>query len=301
MMESFVGESLVCGLIGTSIAKSLTPAMHEREGRAHGLNYVYRIVDTEALALSANDLPRLVGTAADLGFRGLNITHPFKQQVVDLLDELSDDAARLGAVNTVLFRDGKKIGHNTDWSGFGRSFELGLSGVATGDVVQIGAGGAGAAVAYAMASNGVGRLTVVDSDTGRARSASAALAGLFPATEFASAGPDQLARLLARADGVVHATPVGMAAHPGVAFDPALLRSESWVAEVVYRPARTELLAAAAHRGCRTLSGTGMAVHQAADAFEIFTGLPADAARMTAHMKELIESEDSAALAGAAS
>lgn len=294
-------ESLVCGLIGTGIGKSLTPAMHEREGAAQGMSYVYRIVDIDALGLSVDDLPRLVNTAADLGFRGLNITHPCKQLVIDVLDELSADASRLGAVNTVLFDQGKKIGHNTDWSGFGRSFEIGLSGVDTDNVLQVGAGGAGAAVAYAMASRGVGKLTVVDADSARSRQATDTLAALFPATEFVPAAPDLIAHLLTEADGVVHATPVGMAAHPGVAFDPALLRPDSWVAEVVYRPAETELLVAAAARGCRTLSGTGMAVHQAADAFEIFTGRPADSVRMTAHMKELIGLEEGAALAGAAS
>ncbi len=294
-------ESLVCGLIGTGIGKSLTPAMHEREGAAQGLRYVYRIVDIEALALTVDDLPRLVDTAADLGFRGLNITHPFKQSVIDVLDELSDDAAKLGAVNTVLFDRGKKIGHNTDWSGFGRSFELGLAGVRMEQVVQIGAGGAGAAVAYALASKGVRTLTVIDADPGRARSAARSLESMFPATEFAAAGPADIAGVLAAADGVVHATPVGMVAHPGVAFDPSLLRPQTWVAEVVYRPAKTELLSAAESRGCRTLSGTGMAVHQAADAFEIFTGRPADAVRMSAHMQELIGREDTTSLAGALS
>lgn len=295
-----MGESLVCGLIGTGIGKSLTPALHEREGTAQGLNYVYRIVDLGAATLSVDDLPRLVSTAADLGFRGLNITHPCKQLVIDVLDELSADAARLGAVNTVLFQDGKKIGHNTDWSGFGRSFDLGLAGARTDNVVQIGAGGAGAAVAYALASKGVRTLTLIDADPDRAVSTTSSLASMFPATEFVPASPADIERLFTAADGVVHATPVGMAAHPGVAFDPSVLRPAMWVAEVVYRPAETELLTAAAALGCRTLSGTGMAVHQAADAFAIFTGLPADAVRMTAHMKELIGLEDAAAFAGAA-
>lgn len=293
-----MGESLVCGLIGTGIARSLTPAMHEREGAAQGLRYVYRIVDLDASALSVDDLPRLVDTAAELGFRGLNITHPCKQSVIPLLDELSEDASRLGAVNTVLFDEGKKIGHNTDWSGFGRSFELGLAGANTDRIVQLGAGGAGAAVAYAVASKGVPQLTVVDADLDRARSLTDSLAALFPATEFLAGEPADLPRSIAAADGVVHATPIGMAAHPGTAFDPAMLRPDMWVAEVVYRPAETELLRAAAARGCRTLSGTGMAVHQAADAFEIFTRRPADADRMTAHMRELIDVEDAAALTG---
>nr|WP_296772307.1 shikimate dehydrogenase [Rhodococcus sp. (in: high G+C Gram-positive bacteria)] len=298
-----MAESLVCGLIGTGIGRSLTPAMHEREGAAQGLRYVYRIIDLDARGLTVDDLPRLVDTAADLGFRGLNITHPCKQRVIPLLDDLSDDAARLGAVNTVLFDGGKKIGHNTDWSGFGRSFDTGLTGASIGSVVQVGAGGAGAAVAYAIASRGAGQLTVIDADISRASELTASMASLFPDVEFVAGTPAEIERSLGVADGVVHATPIGMAAHPGTAFDPALLRTSMWVAEVVYRPAQTELLTAAAALGARTLSGTGMAVHQAADAFEIFTGLPANADRMITHMQELIAFEDTVAstLAGASS
>lgn len=292
-------ESMVCGLIGTGITRSLTPAMHEREGSAQGLRYTYRIIDLDTRGLGVDDLPRLVNTAADLGFRGLNITHPCKQLVIPLLDELSDDAARLGAVNTVLFDGDRKIGHNTDWSGFGRAFDLGLPGASSRDVVQLGAGGAGAAVAYAVASRGAERLTVLDPDVGRARALTDSLAPLFPATAMVPGTPGDIAGAAVAADGLVHATPIGMAAHPGIAFDPNLLRPQMWVAEVVYRPAETELLLAAQALGCRTLPGTGMAVHQAADAFEIFTGRTADADRMIAHMSELIAHEESDSLAGA--
>lgn len=294
-------DSLICGLIGTGIGRSLTPALHEREGAAHGLRYVYRIVDLDAVGATVNDLARLVDTAADLGFRGLNITHPCKQIVIEHLDELSDDAASLGAVNTILFDGGRKIGHNTDWSGFGRSFQLGLAGVSIDHAVLLGAGGAGAAVAYALAKAGAGQVTVVDADEVRARSLLSSMQSVFVGTTFVSAVPSDLPRVLSDADGIVHATPVGMAAHPGIAFDPALLRADHWVAEVVYRPAETELLVAAAARGCRTLAGTGMAVHQAADAFQIFTGRPADADRMSAHMRELISLEEASALAGVSS
>ncbi|MDJ0394484.1 shikimate dehydrogenase [Rhodococcus sp. G-MC3] len=294
-----MAESMICGLIGTGIGRSLTPPMHEREGAAQGLHYLYRTIDLDARQLTVDDLARLVNTAADLGFRGLNITHPCKQLVIALLDELSEDASRLGAVNTVLFDGAKKIGHNTDWSGFGRNFDIGLAGASTGSVVQIGAGGAGAAVAYAVAKRGAGHLTVIDADLARATELAKAMASLFPAVDFEAGTPSDLERSLAAADGVVHATPTGMAAHPGTAFDPGLLRPQMWVAEVVYRPAETELLTAAAALGCRTLSGTGMAVHQAADAFEIFTGLEADTERMIAHMQELIAFEDATTSAGA--
>ncbi|QII01799.1 shikimate dehydrogenase [Rhodococcoides fascians A21d2] len=285
-------ESVLCGLIGTGIGKSLTPAMHEKEGVEQGLNYLYRIIDLDRRGLTVEDLPRLVATAADLGFRGLNITHPCKQRVIGCLDELSDDAARLGAVNTVVFADGRAVGHNTDWSGFDRNFGRGLPGADLADVVQLGAGGAGAAVAYAMARRGAATLTLVDADPVRAQQLRDSLAAMFPDVEILSAGLDRLGAVLETATGLVHATPIGMVEHPGSAVPEHLLDPRMWVAEVVYRPAETELLSAAARVGCRTLSGTGMAVFQAADAFEIFTGRTADADRMIAHMSSLIELED---------
>ena len=292
-------ESLLCGLIGTGIGKSLTPAMHEREGAEHGLTYLYRIIDLDRRGLTVDDLPRLVATAADLGFRGLNITHPCKQRVLHCLDDLSEDAARLGAVNTVVFSDGRAIGHNTDWSGFDRNFGRGLPGADLSDVVQLGAGGAGAAVAYAMARRGAAKLTLVDADRSRAQQLRDSLASMFPESEIFSTGLDRLGDVLSAASGLVHATPVGMLEHPGSAVPQKFLRPQMWVSEVVYRPAETELLMQAARAGCRTLSGTGMAVFQAADAFEIFTGRIANADRMIAHMGTLIDSEDRVAAAGA--
>ncbi|MGV8872350.1 MAG: shikimate dehydrogenase [Rhodococcus sp. (in: high G+C Gram-positive bacteria)] len=285
-------ESLLCGLIGSGIGKSLTPAMHEREGTEQGLKYLYRIIDLDRRGLTVEDLPRLVASAADLGFRGLNITHPCKQRVIGCLDGLSEEAARLGAVNTVLFTEGRAIGHNTDWSGFDRNFGRGLPDADLKDVVQLGAGGAGAAVAYAMARRGADRLTLVDSDPARAHQLRDSLSSMFPDVEIVSADLDRLGSVLASASGLVHATPIGMVEHPGSAVPEQLLHPRMWVAEVVYRPAETELLTAATAVGCRTLSGAGMAVFQAADAFEIFTGRVADADRMIAHMSSLIEHED---------
>ncbi|MHC6211087.1 shikimate dehydrogenase [Rhodococcus ruber] len=284
-------DSILCGLIGTGIGASLTPPMHEAEGARQGMRYVYKIVDLDVLGLAVADLPRLLRSAHDLGFRGLNITHPCKQAVIEHLDDLSPEASRLGAVNTVLFDGGRAIGHNTDWSGFGRNFDRGLGGVALDRVVQLGAGGAGAAVAYAVLTRGVREFTVVDADLARATALRDKLTVLFPAAAVGTATPDELPRLLAAADGLVHATPVGMATHPGTAFDPALLRPDLWVAEVVYRPIETELVLRARALGAPTLTGAGMAVFQAVDAFRIFTGVEPDAERMLAHMTALIEAE----------
>ncbi|MBY4039174.1 shikimate dehydrogenase [Rhodococcus fascians] len=269
----------------------MTPAMHEREGRRQGLTYSYRIIDTDVIGAGVEDLPRLVSTAGELGFRGLNITHPYKQSVVPLLDSLSSDAARLGAVNTVLFRNGKSIGYNTDSSGFGASLARGLPDADLRSVVQIGAGGAGVAVAYALMAAGVGRLTIIDTESRRASQTADLMDEAFPGRTVTTSTVHHAHVAMSAATGMVNATPMGMTAHPGMPVSMDCLGPDLWVADVVYRPAETELVAAARSVGARVLPGTGMAVYQAVDAFEIFTGVPADAEAMTAHMQSMLEAE----------
>ncbi|MBD0324504.1 MAG: shikimate dehydrogenase, partial [Aldersonia sp.] len=196
---------------------------------------------------------------------------------------------------TVLFDRGRAIGHNTDWSGFGRNFDMGLPGAAMDRVVQLGAGGAGAAVAYALLHRGAHNFVVVDADRGRAQRLCDSLANIFVDRDIAAAGIDDATSVLRDADGMVNATPMGMAAHPGMTVSVDVLRPDLWVAEVVYRPIDTALLQAARAAGARTLSGAGMAVYQAVDAFRIFTGVEPDAARMHRHMLSLVHREQKAA------
>jgi shikimate dehydrogenase len=271
----------LAGLIGSGIQASRSPALHEREGAAQGLRYLYKIIDLQQLGLGAEALPQLLEAAQRLGFGGLNITHPCKQLVLPLLDELSPDAAALGAVNTVVLRDGRRVGHNTDWWGFAESFRRGLPGVPMRRVVQLGAGGAGAAVAHAALTLGTEQLTLFERDPARAQALAGELCGRFGASR-AVAGADLEAAMRA-ADGLIHATPTGMANYPGLPLPAALLRPALWVAEIVYVPLETELLRAARALGCRTLHGGGMAVFQAVEAFRLFTGITPDAERMLAH------------------
>ena len=286
----------VCGLIGQGIPRSLTPPMHEREGAAHGIDYTYLRFDVPAAAVSGLDLGAFLRRAGEAGMRGLNVTHPFKQSIITHLDDLSADARRLGAVNTVVFDVGRAIGHNTDWSGFARNFEASFGPAAAqpvplDTVVQLGAGGAGSAVAYAMLTQPVRTFHIIDADATRAASLASSLRAIFPEQTIVAGSLSDASRRIADSDGVVHATPVGMADHPGVAIDPSILRPDLWVADVVYRPVVTELIATARSLGARTLTGDGMAVFQAADAFELFCGVPANGDRMLAHMKELIAAE----------
>jgi shikimate dehydrogenase len=266
------------GLIGADIQTSLSPALHEDEAARLGLRYWYQLIDIAELGLAAADVGDLVKAAGRLGFRGLNITHPCKQEVVKHLDELSPEAAALDAVNTVVITGGRAIGHNTDHSGFAASFRRGLGDAPTHEVLQLGAGGAGAAVAFAIVRLGAGHLTIVDADADRAsRLAERLRARGAPV----SAAPlDRVPELIADADGLVNTTPVGMEGRPGLPLAPALLRRDLWVADIVYRPLETGLLRAARAAGCRTLNGGGMVVHQAAESLRLFTGRAPDVDRM---------------------
>jgi shikimate dehydrogenase len=279
---------VIVGLIGAGIGSSLSPALHEREASLLGIDYEYRLFDLDELGRPASDVGALVHEAARDGFGGLNVTHPCKQLVVAELDELSSEASALGAVNTVVLRDGRRIGHNTDASGFQEAFERRLPGARTDRVVLLGAGGAGAAVAHAILALGARHLTILDVERERAD----ALAGSLGA---AAADIGALGDLLAEADGLIHATPMGMEAHPGTAVPAELLDPRPWVAEVVYMPIETQLLKDARERGCRTLDGAAMVALQAAGSLELFTGARPDRERMLAHVDELIAGASQAA------
>jgi shikimate dehydrogenase len=273
--------AVLVGLIGAGIHASRAPALHEREGVEQGVRYVYKLIDLDLLALGQDALPELLSAAERMGFAGLNITHPCKQSVLPLLTDLSDDARALGAVNTLLFRDGRRVGHNTDWWGFAESFRRGLPGARLNRVVQIGAGGGGVAVAYAALMLGVQRLSIFDLDTSRAREVANRLSAILGQGRAVTC--TDLAEAMGEADGLIHATPTGMAKYPGLPLPDQLLRPALWVAEIVYFPLETELLRAAKRIGCRTLDGGGMAVFQAVEAFRLFTGRRADAERMLRH------------------
>jgi shikimate dehydrogenase len=273
------------GLIGYGIQRSLTPAMHMREGSAQGLDYRYELIDLNERKLTPDALEDLVCEAEEHGLCGLNITYPCKQKIIPLLSELSDDARKLGAVNTVVLRDGKRIGHNTDWWGFAEGLRRQLPQADLTHVVQLGGGGAGAATAFAILKLGAKALTIFDIDSARSSELAALMADLFPQAEV-RAGND-LADAMAKATGLTHATPMGMDKHPGLPLPADLLHPTLWVAEIVYFPLETALLQAALKRGCRVANGGGMAVFQAVGAFSLFTGLQPDARRMLDHFQEL--------------
>jgi shikimate dehydrogenase len=268
------------GLLGRGIMASRSPWMHEQEAGAQSLCLTYELFDFTERAWSDDNLERHLKDIQESDFAGVNVTYPFKQEIIPLLDELAPSAQHVGAVNTVRFADGKRIGHNTDVTGFADSLRVGLPNASFGKVVQFGAGGAGSATAQALLDLGVKELILVDPDGAKAAQLNAWLTSTNQAARI-SCAPIGEAPFEA-ADGVVNATPIGMVAHPGTPFDPAWLCAAMWVADIVYFPLETRLLSEARARGCQTLDGRRMAVYQAATAFDIFTGMHADRDRMLA-------------------
>jgi shikimate dehydrogenase len=279
-------QNILVGLIGSGIQASRSPALHEVEGRAQGLSYQYRLIDLETLGLTAAALPELLTAARRFGCAGCNITHPCKQAVMPFLDELSPDARAIGAVNTVVFGpSGHMTGHNTDWSGFYESFSRELSDAPRLRVAQLGAGGAGSAVAHALLTAGVERLSIFDTERDRAAGLAADLNSRFG--DGRAQATDDAAAVITTADGLVNTTPVGMVGHPGMPVPREWLRPSLWVADVVYFPLETELLRTARAVGCRTMDGGMMAVFQAVGAFRLFTGIEPDADRMIRHFASM--------------
>ncbi len=280
-------EVIRTGLLGREILASRSPWMHQQEAAAQALLLTYDLFDFTGRGWSDGDMGACLDDLQAAGFAGVNVTHPFKQAVIRHLDALAPSAQSVGAVNCVHFIDGRKIGHNTDVTGFAESVRRGLAGARLQRVVQFGAGGAGSATAQALLGLGVEQLTLVEADAPRATRLADHLRTLAPAAQIITASPADAQ--LGAADGVVNATPMGMAAHPGMSFAASLLHEGLWVADIVYFPLETELLRQARLRGCKTLNGKGMAVFQAADAFDIFTGMQADRDRMLTSFDAFID------------
>lgn len=271
------------GLIGRSIQASRSPWLHEQEARAQGFELDYALYDFDALDLADADLGAFVDHLRKEETAGFNVTYPFKQAVIEYLDALAPSAAAVGAVNTVAIRDGRMTGHNTDMTGFRSSVADGLPGADFDCVLQLGAGGAGAAVAAALIDLGTRRLEICDVDPARAEALAQRLQARAAGRVVVRDPGDHST---ADVTGIVNATPVGMLANTGIPIDPRHLSAAIWVADIVYFPRDTALLTAARERGCRTLDGSGMVVRQAAEAFQIITGAPSCLERMLANLDD---------------
>ncbi|MEY9125139.1 shikimate dehydrogenase [Bradyrhizobium yuanmingense] len=257
-------KKLLTGLIGAPIAHSASPAMHERAAEALGLRGHYQLI--EVAGADAAGLRLMLEGVRRLGFAGVNVTYPYKEAVVPLLDALAPGAASMGAVNTVVVRDGRLTGHNTDTTGFARAVTplLAPSGNA---IALIGAGGVGKAIAFALTSQEMADIRIFDSEPARAEKLAAMLA---PRGARVAASVEDA---LEGATGLVNGTPIGMLPNRDTPVPAGLLRADLWVADAVYSPLITPLLAAAREKGAKIMTGRDLAIYQAADAFELFTGL----------------------------
>lgn len=267
--------TLRTGLVGSGIQASSSPAIHIREARAHGIRLTYDLFD---LSGDPGELALTLREVRARGYAGVNITHPYKQAVIPLLDEVDENVVEIGAVNTVVFRNGKSKGYNTDRIGFRESFKRGLSDAKLNCVLQLGAGGAGAAVVHALRDLGAAEIMIFDTDAEHSSAVVSRCPERFGVSRVGLVTDTREAA--ARADGIVNCTPVGMQKYPGCPLPAAWLGPRHWIADIVYFPLETELLRAARIVGCRTLDGGGMAVLQAAEAFHLFTGIAPDIERM---------------------
>lgn len=264
------------GIIGYPLEHTLSPPMHNAAFQYLGLDYVY-----VPFAVPPGRLAEAVQGIRALHIAGCNVTIPYKEQVIPFLDHLDDGAARIGAVNTIVNRDGELWGYNTDGPGFLRSLReeagLELEGKA---VLILGAGGAARAVAFALAGAGAGRLIIANRHYDKGHKLARELTnGGARAAEAVELKPEVLQHCLVRVDILVNTLPLGM--YPQVETMPPLcgewLNPPLVVCDLIYNPRKTKLLAAAEQRGCRILNGEGMLVYQGAEAFRLWTGQEAPA------------------------
>lgn len=281
MAFTITGKTKLLGLLGYPVEHSLSPAMHNAALDHLGLDMVYL-----PLPAKPEDLGRAVQGMRALGFAGANVTIPHKEAVLPWIDELSHQARLIGAVNTLVFGDGKVSGHNTDAAGFLFSLreEAGFD-PAGRTCLILGAGGAARAVAVALGRAGAGTVYIAN----RTREKAAGLARLLDqelgvAARALSLEENELVPVLERSDLVVQASPVGMHPHSDAPpiISPTLLSPETLVYDLIYNPPETAFLRLARERGCRTLNGLDMLVHQGARSFELWTGIPAPVAVMRA-------------------
>ena len=275
------GKTAVYGIFGYPVKHSLSPLMQNAAFRELGIDAVYVPFEVEP-----ENLKEAVDGVRALGIKGLNVTVPHKERIVEHLDYLSEEAELLGAVNTVKNENGELTGYNTDAEGFLRSLiEEGVE-LEGKKALMFGAGGAARAVGYALLKGGASFLYIVNRNFQRAREVGELLGKrgnvlVFPLKE------STVETLLKEVDLIVNTTSVGMKPEDPHLFDYSKIPAGITVVDIIYNPPETPLLKAAKERGCKAINGLGMLVHQGAVAFEIWTGKKAPVETM----REVLERE----------
>ncbi|MDH4163180.1 MAG: shikimate dehydrogenase [Nitrospirota bacterium] len=274
------GKTAIYGIFGHPVEHTFSPGMHNSAFRKLGLNacYVPFAVRPESLGDAARSI-------IPLGLRGLNITVPHKQNVIPYLDELTEDAKLIGAVNTIEVKGGRLIGHNTDGRGFIRSLRLetGISPKGK-SVLILGAGGASRAVSFSLALAGARNIALYDVDRKKANALAKDIRSRAGAA-CSAVDRDSLSEAAYGAHIIVNATPLGLKKGDPLPLPREVINKTHLVCDLVYNPARTALLKTAATRGASTLQGIGMLLYQGVIAFEIWTGMKAPVGTMHAALK----------------
>ena len=273
-MIQITGHTRFGGLLGSPVAHSLSPAMHNLSFAALNIDAVYLAFD-----VTGERLKETVRVFRDLNTYGFNVTMPGKKHVMEYLDEVSRSARLIGAVNTVVNENGKLIGYNTDGTGYTSALREHGFDPKGKEVTLVGAGGAACAAAVQMALDGVKTLHIVNR---KSRSVDAAYALAQRINQATSCRADvafledaqTLADLISGSDLLTNATPIGMAPETEASFlkDPSQLRSSLVVSDMVYNPRMTKLRRQAMEAGCKTIGGTSMLLWQGAEAFRLWTG-----------------------------
>ncbi|WP_108163899.1 shikimate dehydrogenase [Saccharospirillum sp. MSK14-1] len=267
---------LKLGLIGEGIGQSKSPDLHQRLGRLVGIDTDYQLIDS--LNEADFEFVSTVARVRQAGFRGVNVTFPFKEAALKLADHAGEGARRVGSANTLLFEESGIRAENTDYTGFVSAYQYSLGERPVGKVLLVGAGGVGRAVACGLGELGVEELLIAERDSTRGEALVAHLVGLGIKARFVSAADGQAA--LALCSGLVNCTPVGHRNHPGCPVDPSPLTANHWVFDAVYIPAHTELLKAAEAAGSAVLSGVDLFAFQGIDAYRFFSEGVVDPAQL---------------------
>lgn len=284
MTETIRPTPIRLGLIGDNIAKSQSPRLHRLAGAQNGRRVTY---DQLVPAELGKDFDALFADVAAAGYRGVNVTYPYKERAAAKVIVEDPLVRAIGAVNTVVFDDGGPHGFNTDYSGFMAAYRRVRGDAAPGPVLMIGAGGVGKAVAFGLVALGLEDIRIVDRDLPKARALAAALVAARPGL-VARTGTEAVT-LAAGAAGIINCTPVGMVGYDGTPLARTALTQAAWVFDAVYTPVDTQFLRDAAAEGLQVISGYELFFGQGVDAWAIFTNLPLDEARMR---QELAEGKD---------
>lgn len=259
------------GLLGWPLGHSLSPAMHNAAFAASNLDYVYLPLPTPPELLA-----QAVAGLRALGFAGVNVTIPHKVAIMDYLDEIDSSAQLVGAVNTIVVKEDRLIGYNTDAGGYICSLEQAGISVTGKSAVILGAGGAARAVVAGLVGAKIASITISARDKNKADSIAQLFSGVIPVNGVVWKNKEFTAAV-SKANLVVNATSLGM--HPDIASQPPiqwnLLQQSAVVSDLVYNPPVTSFMAEGARRGHTVVGGNGMLIEQGALAFELWTGCKA--------------------------